>query len=235
VRTYTWRRISTGVLLVGWALAPGSMARASCPMGGNTACEEFQRADLVFFGEVSDVDWEPRAQVDASGPKVRFSIIEGFKGDPPQDLTLSVSRSSEEARFEFGRRAVFYLRRTGTNWTSACGRIHDAADVDDLEVSWLRNLKNNAPGGQVFGSVVDTANGNLFDLGQIRVGLLYDGTRIAETRTEVGGRFDLGWRPPGTYVLQIAPSESLAGASQEIIVTAASTCARISPVTLQPR
>ncbi len=234
MRTHPCWQISTGLLLAWWALASVRVARADCSFGG-TACEEFQRADLVFFGEVSDVDWEPAAQSDASGAKVRFSVIEGFKGDPPQDLTISLSRSSEEARFQFGQRAIVYLRRAGTNWTSACRRIHYAADVDAVEVSWLRKMKNHAAGGQVFGSVVDITHSTRSNLGQIRVGLLYEGIGIAETRTEIGGRFDLGWRQPGTYVLEVTPSERLAGASRAIVVAATSTCIPISAIPLQPR
>src|SRR5205823_155463 len=110
-----------------------------------------------------------------------------------------------------------------------------AAGVDDLEVSWLRKMRDGSPGGQVFGTIVASADPPRSNLRQIRVRLVQDGRPIAETRTDIGGRFDFGWRAPGTYVLEIAPSERFISAVQPIVVPPIGPCTPIPQISVPRR
>lgn len=228
------RRVSLAIFLLGAGLLIAvDRAFAECS-GPAAACEEFRRCDLVFFGEVTDVDWASVKAPDGPGATVHFLVIEAFKGDLPSDVTITLSNNGEEPRFAFGQRVLVYLHRAGPNWTAACRRIHYAADVNDIEMSWLRQLRDHGAGDQVFGNVVDIDQPRSgAQLGQIRVGLWRDGIKIAETRTNWGGRFDLGWRQPGAYVLDVSPSGSFSGASLPIVVDAHSTCTPRGPIGLK--
>src|SRR5438552_7772222 len=179
------QRRRLAVVLLAWsALAWDRGAHAECAIAG-AACEELRSADMVFFGEVVDVDWESIGRAAATGTAVRCTVIEVFKGDPPRDLSVDLTTWSEEKRFAFGQRAIVYLKKSGANWTSACRRLHYAAGVDDLEVSWLRKMRDGSPGGQVFGTIASSTDPTRSNLRQIRVRLVQQGRPIAETRTEV--------------------------------------------------
>jgi hypothetical protein len=234
MRRWASRQILIAVIVASCVGVSARMAHAECGTGA-AACEEFQRSDFVFFGEVVDIDAESSARAGSSAVDIRFHVIEGFKGQPARDLTIALSANSEEPRVALGMRAVVYLVKSGPIWSGACRRFHLAADVNDLEVSWLRAMRDHLPGGQVFGSVESGVHGSASGLGQIRVRLLQVGKPIAETRTGLGGHFDLGWRPPGAYVLDIPTSVALAGTSREIVVGTNSTCEPTPPIVLQPR
>jgi hypothetical protein len=221
-------RTITGVV---WAvvvvLGLPVLAWSQCPASG-PVCVEYERADVVFVGDV--VSMKPEAGPTRSGvvTHVGFRVLQRFKGDVGDRITLPLGPSSEEFSYAKGQRVLVYARRRGEVWSTACMRTREVSPTDK-EGQVLRALKDKQDGGVIDGSVATPQLLRSNRARDIRVVLERDGTVVGEMRSDFAGRFQTGWLAPGTYVLSVQGSSGLEN-RREVLVTRDSACVSVGSI-----
>jgi hypothetical protein len=85
-------------------------------------CEELRRADLVFHGRVSKVEFLSEKSTD--GSRVAFEVLRAFKGVDGKTFTGTFNiTGAEEFYFAAGMEVVVYAWRYQGIWTTACSRM----------------------------------------------------------------------------------------------------------------
>jgi hypothetical protein len=199
----------------------------ACPAPGSI-CGAYDRADLVFVGDVVSV--QPEKGPRAGGlTHVRFQIIQRFKGSLGDEVVLSLSPSSEEFDYTRARRVLVYARRSGRVWSTACTRTRQVAATDTEPVA-LRALQEKQHGGIIDGTV---ATPEMLRAGRalgIRVVVERDGAIANEILTDVAGRFQTGWLAPGRYVLSVQGENAALQGRREVVLAGDSDCISVGSI-----
>jgi len=223
--------VRRGVIGVVWAvvvvLSVPVLAWSQCPAPGSV-CVEYGRADLVFIGDV--VSMKPEAGPTRSGvlTHVGFSVLQRFKGDVGDQMTLLLGPSSEEFSYAKGQRVLVYARRLGEIWSTACMRTRQVS-ATDAEAQVLRALHDKQDGGVIDGSVATPQLLRSNRARDIRVVLQRDGTVVSDMRSDFAGRFQSGWLAPGTYVLSVQGASGLES-RREVLVSRNSACVSLGSI-----
>jgi hypothetical protein len=219
-----------GLMIVLTYLFAPAPAYADCDVGG-PICNAFGRAKLVFLGDVVEVT-SPKAGSPAL--RVRFRVIEAFKGVSDSDLVLAFQLSPEEFRFVQGQRLLVYASQWRGYWKAGCTRTREAVSTDS-ELAAVRGLSQNRSGGLVYGELWDLESDHRSPAG-IRVKLRRDGTpRDVETVTDIHGRFQFPWIPEGHYSLIVVGADRYRDVERSVEVKANSGCIAVQPLRLELR
>ncbi|MCI0662095.1 MAG: carboxypeptidase-like regulatory domain-containing protein [Acidobacteria bacterium] len=218
-----WCFIRLSILFL-WVLTPTS-AYAECAVPG-PICESFKRATIVFHGEVIEVV-APKGK---SGVlKVKFRILEGFKGVSASELRLAFGPSSEEFHFVQGKRLLVYASQWQGLWSAECTRTREAISTDS-EVAAVRGLSQSQSGGLLYGELRNPVQEFRYPVG-VRVKLRRDGLSGAVvTTTDYHGRFQFPWIPEGRYSLTVAGRDRYREVQRSVEVKANSGCMAIEPI-----
>ena len=222
-----YRRCRLGVAVL-WACAfvagLPDVAWSQCPATGSI-CAAYERAELVFVGDVESM--QPDAGPTRSGvvTRVTFRILQGLKGTLGEELTLSLGPSSEEFSYRKGQRVLVYANRLGEKRSTECTRTREVA-LTDSEVAVLRALKVSEDGGVIDGFVQMPEPLRARRLGDVRVVISRDGVVVGELKTNGIGRFTTGWLPPGTYELSVPGQGAIQGSEKrrQVVVSPKSGC-----------
>jgi hypothetical protein len=213
IRRLTYTIVTQGLstiwmlmVLAALVLASANIAAASCPAPGPVDAS-YRGANLVFVGEVVSID-------PASGPtrsgvvtRVRFRIIELFKGVTPANGDLELQPSSEEFPYEVGQRVLVYAVRGSTGWSTACTRTKKLS-ASDTEVAIIRGLADPRSGPGVVDTVgVSIEQSSIVGCVSDNTGQMLLGTTVtAKSRTDQrtaksasNGCYELKELPPGSY------------------------------------
>jgi hypothetical protein len=98
-----------GVPAVGWA---------ECVSLPSTDRQIFERYPLVFIADVVEVD-----EVIEPEPfryRVRFKVLEAFKGVEPGERILDFATTPEDFKFKAGTRVLVYTSRSEDRHSTAC-------------------------------------------------------------------------------------------------------------------
>jgi hypothetical protein len=218
-------------VIVGW-LATATAVWASCATT-DAICPAYDRAAVVFAGDV--VSMQPASGPTRSGvvTQVRFKAVERLKGAVAEELTLALQPSSEEFGYAVGQRVLVYASPRGNVWSTACTRTR-AVSASDSELDLLRALRDNRPGGNVWGymSAFEMSAGPVRGL-RVTVSRKSGGT--TETYTDVHGRFDTPWLDPGTYVLSVSDASGGLIGRREVSLSQTSRCVELRSVRRGPK
>lgn len=137
------------MLLVVAHLFAGSIfwpAAASAECVFSTAASEFDRAAQVFVGDVSSVEYVESRTPLGLRPyvRVRFRLIESFKGPDDRERTLDFVIISESYVFAGGQRVLVYAAPYETGWSTWCSPTRRANIDDSSEFDLLRQLSKGA-------------------------------------------------------------------------------------------
>ena len=117
-------RTAISVIVLAFAASSGwwsSPLTAECTVPP-PPCEELRRADLVFHGRVSRVEFLTDRSSD--GSRVTFEVLRAFKGVEGKTFTGTFNiTGAEEFRFYAGVEVVVYAWRSQGIWTTACSRM----------------------------------------------------------------------------------------------------------------
>lgn len=133
-------------LLVGLCAAVGvampSVGHAECIGIPGTFQQVFDRTPMVFVADVLGVDTvilDPIPFV----YRVRFRVIESFKGTERGERVLDFAATPEDYRFKVGTRVLVYTARRGDRHSTACSPTRVVSD-GDRDVQELRKLVSGA-------------------------------------------------------------------------------------------
>jgi hypothetical protein len=145
-------------------LAPTCSYACSC-IGPNPVCSEYWRSPVVFRGKVVErtllshtettvrnLDGSTSTIHSPGFYRVRFSVLEAFRGELQEEITILTNEQSSACGFPFeeaGEYVVFAFSKEGSGelWTSKCSLTHKLqAGKEDADLTWMRALRS-APGG----------------------------------------------------------------------------------------
>ena len=117
-------RIAISVIVLAFTASSGwwsSPLRAECTVPP-PPCDELRRAEVVFHGRVSRVEFLSDKSTD--GSRVTFEVLRAFKGVDGKTFTGTFNiTGAEEFRFDSGMEVVVYAWRSQGMWTTACSRM----------------------------------------------------------------------------------------------------------------
>jgi hypothetical protein len=202
------------------------------------ACSVYQSSSIVFLGHLIDVtpippnppveitypDGTKRTtyMISSEGPtdQIRFHVLEVFKGDPGEEIT--VFGNGQEFR-EDGEYVVF-ASRYGTNLsvTGCSPSGPDDRSPSDAALVWLRAYPTAPPAGSIFGMGYGVP-----DIPAITVNLS-DGKSIT-TSPGYDHRYTFNDLPPGTYTLTavLPAGYTTSGKNTATVTVAAKGCAEV--------
>jgi hypothetical protein len=223
-----WHAVGLAIVLT-YFIAP-TPAYADCAAPG-PICDAFRRATIVFLGDVAEIT---APKTGSRALRVRFRVIEGFKGVSASDLALAFEPSSEEFNFVQGQRLLVYAIQWRGYWMAACTRTREAVSTDS-EVAAVRGLSQNRSGGLVYGELWNPES-DRSSLAGIRIKLRRDGTpRDIETLTDSFGRFQFPWVPEGHYSLIVVGADRYRDVERSVDVKVDSGCIAVKPFQLELR
>lgn len=113
---------------LGWWSSP---LRAECTVPP-PPCDELRRADVVFHGRVSRIEFLSDKSTD--GGRVAFEVLRSFKGVDDKTFTGTFNvTGAEEFHFVAGMEVVVYAWRSQGIWTTACSRTVMATPTSDKQ------------------------------------------------------------------------------------------------------
>lgn len=203
------RRFVIAVVL-SWAFSAALRAECILPQD-DTLCGRFAGHSEIFLGDVVAVEDVVEPEDKGWHQRVRFRILERFKGSDETERTIQFGRmAAGDFVFGPGQRVLVYGHVFGAELSTRCTstRLFDGIG-NDVEVGVLRALADRRPGGFVEGAIVD-----LFRNGT-EVGNQSEGLTVSlrpASRPEVvisvtprqGGSYQLGWVAPGRYEVVLA-------------------------------
>ena len=197
---------------------------ASAPPRAPT-CAAYERAELIFVGDVESMQPETGPTRSGVVTRVTFRILQRLKGTLGEQVTLSLGPSSEEFSYRKGHRVLVYADRRGEKQTTECTRTREVASTDS-EIAVLRALHVRSDGGVIGGFVQMPESLRARPRADVRVALRRDGAVVSELKTNGVGRFTTGWLAPGTYELSVPAQGALQGAEKrrQVVVSPKSGC-----------
>lgn len=237
-------RWPAAVVVFAVSTAPASDARRECGEAGSI-CADFDKAALVFVGEVESVT--PEATAGQSAPvrpqTIGFNVLDGFKGAMSGYLTLTFNIATPDERvFTQGETVLVYAQTTSTRGISsvACTRTR-RVDADDPEALTLRELALRTTGAAVEGSlrVLEGAAPPALPAATPLEHLTItaeslDRGDVATISSGTGGYFAFPWLVPGRYRITF-DSPLYVPVTRDVVVDARTRCARLAPLIVKLR
>ena len=191
-------------------------------IGHGPVCEVYVHTPAVFFGRaVSRTLGEEIIPVTKDGKteylpdqyeKVRFAVIDGFKGVEGADAELRMALNCEgECYFPFEVGSTYLVfaeirKGTGSFTTSGCSLTHLVTSDVDPDLVFLRGLKTAPPTARILGGVYlprdNSSRRSKFPNGIANVSVTLQGPTGAQTtQTNARGEFEFPEIPAGVYTV----------------------------------
>ena len=218
------RRIVMMAVIVMGLSAPRAWSECPAP---SSICLEYERATLVFVGDVRSVRQGSSKPRDLEPIHVSFRVVEGLKGEAAADLRFDLLPSTEDFTYGAGQRVLVYATRRGAQWSTVCSRTR-AVTLDDAEVISARALRDSRPGGLVYGALpisVSAPDGSDRAPDATR----REAAALVDVTTDNLGRFETHWLDPGRYMLMVRNAKRAVILQREISVAARSGCIPLIP------
>jgi SdrD B-like domain len=212
-------RIISSVLCVLSIVAAN--ANGMCTMQG-PVCAVYVNTPVVFFGRaVSRTLGEEIIPVTKDGKteylpdqyeKVRFAVIDGFKGVAGADAELRMALNcGGECYFPFEVGSTYLVfaeirKDNGSFTTSGCSLTRLVTSDDDPDLVFLRSLKTAPPTAKILGGVYlprdASSRQSKFPNGIANVAVTLEGPAGAQaTRTDARGQFEFAGIAAGDYTV----------------------------------
>jgi hypothetical protein len=133
-------RTGTAIVIVGLVLGwpvPSVHVSAECITVARTLERRLQETPLVFVGEV--LGTENLLLPESYRVRVRFRVVEPFRGIDAGEQAVSFRPTAEDYKFEVGQRVLVYATGTRDNYSTQCTGTR-VTGAQDLEVQDLRRL-----------------------------------------------------------------------------------------------
>jgi hypothetical protein len=230
------------ILLAALLLTPGLSCACTCG-GQDPICSAYWQTPVVFRGRVLEqtlVGHTVQAVKNLDGTystiespgykRVRFSVLESFKGDSRTSDIVVLTNEQESAcgvPFEDG---VEYLVFTYTNqsatelWTSRCSHTHALEPGnEDADVSWLRSLAKSPRGATIFGRLLPPTPDGSTPTGEINV----RGPENREAVANENGTYTFSGLHPGAYSVAATLPPGFATPGQQSVTVLDRGCAQV--------
>jgi hypothetical protein len=192
----------------------GDVEACSCMAGGNSPCQAYWNADVVFIGTVEKItSVNSRDGADRfERRRVSFGISEAFRGIQAEQAEVLTGMGGGDCGYGFktGETYLVYAYRdkqTGRLSTGICTRTRPLARAKD-DLDYIRNLPSAAPGAVIFGKVYKqnygAKEGEDFRKPVGKAELIIEGeSSSAETQTDAEGGFKVSALAPGKYKIKL--------------------------------
>ena len=132
--------ILTVLVVFGWT-AESARVSAECITDGGGPKKRLGGYPLVFVAEV--LGFEKSNQPESLNYRVRFRVIEAFRGINSGERVLEFQSSAESFRFAVSQRVLVYAHGTAGNYSTHCTATR-IVTLDDSEVKELRRLSRRS-------------------------------------------------------------------------------------------
>jgi hypothetical protein len=141
------RVIATLGILAAIVASPVTSARVSaeCITNGDSPKKRLDLYPVVFVGDV--LGFESSDQREFLAYRVRFRVVEAFRGSDVGERVLQFRQTAESFPFAASQRVLVYASRTPDDYSTQCTATRVVAS-DDREVLELRRLSRRSPGTQ---------------------------------------------------------------------------------------
>jgi len=137
------RMLATIVVIVVVAVGPDRSTRlvAECITDGEVPKKRLGLYPLVFVADVLNL--EKASQPESTNYRVRFRVIEGFRGIDVGERVLEFQQTAESFSFAASQRVLVYASGTRDQYSTQCTATRVVA-AEDREVQELRRLSRKA-------------------------------------------------------------------------------------------
>ena len=228
--------VSRAFALIGLAVAallstPHSALACSCHDGG-PVCEAFWKTPVVFVGRVEAIEALRAADGAPQRQRVRFTVIEAFRGTTAKSLDIMNYATSCHHGFAPGERWVVYALpdERGGGWTThTCTRTAPLKAAAEDVAYGRSSLTRVASGGKgrIFGTATySTTNGSVVVPGA-RITLQGETGPPLSAATDTRGRYHI-LAPAGRFRLtaRLPPGMTMPGGAREVELSDGRGCAR---------
>lgn len=132
----TIRALPVLIVLCAWPV-PSARVAAECVTIVTSPEQRLTGTALVFVADVLSI--EDVVRPESYRVRVRFHVIEAYRGIETGERTVSFRPTAEEFRFEVGRRVLVYAGGTPEDYSTACSHTR-VVTLQDREVQELRRL-----------------------------------------------------------------------------------------------
>jgi hypothetical protein len=130
------RALAVLAVMFDWTVLSTRLS-AECITIPMTLAERLKVAPLVFVADVVGVEVVP--QPESYGVRVRFRVIEAYKGIETGEQALSFRPTAEDFKFEIGQRVLVYTAGAPDSHWAQCSTLRTVT-LQDPELQELRRL-----------------------------------------------------------------------------------------------